>query len=168
MRLLGAVLAGGQSRRFGSDKAVALWSGRTLLDHAIELLTAQASDVVVCGRAWPGGIALHDYPSPGLGPLGGLGAALRYAEANGYDALITTGCDLLDVPRDFAARLSPGPAAALGQPLLGVWPAGLSTLLDAHVAQGHRSMMSWIAATKAQIVDLGPVRNVNTPADLLD
>ncbi|MBE7608271.1 NTP transferase domain-containing protein, partial [Salmonella enterica subsp. enterica serovar 4:-:1,2] len=33
MRALGAILAGGQSRRFGTDKALAEWNGAPLLAH---------------------------------------------------------------------------------------------------------------------------------------
>ena len=37
-RLLGVVLAGGQARRFGGDKAVATLAGIALLDHAAQAL----------------------------------------------------------------------------------------------------------------------------------
>ena len=50
MRVLGVVLAGGQSRRFGSDKALAEIAGRTLLDRAVATLARQVDTVVVAGR----------------------------------------------------------------------------------------------------------------------
>ena len=55
MRVLGAILAGGQSRRFGSDKASASLDGKSLLDHVADALgTAPsiASDLPIIGL-WP-------------------------------------------------------------------------------------------------------------------
>ena len=37
---LGAVLVGGASSRFGSDKASAHYQGRTMLDNALDVLSA--------------------------------------------------------------------------------------------------------------------------------
>ena len=54
--LLGAVLAGGRSERFGSDKALARLGGRTLLEQAVEALGAQCDAVIVVGR--------EDAPAP--------------------------------------------------------------------------------------------------------
>ena len=48
--ILGAILAGGQARRFGSDKAQALWRGRRLIDHVADALGSQTTALVVCGR----------------------------------------------------------------------------------------------------------------------
>src|SRR3546814_7027451 len=62
MRLLGAVLAGGRSSRFGSDKALAMLDGRTLLDHAAAALGAHVETVVICGRHVPGMTGLADRP----------------------------------------------------------------------------------------------------------
>ncbi|MEY4238751.1 MAG: hypothetical protein RL339_1352, partial [Pseudomonadota bacterium] len=46
---LGCVLAGGQSSRFGSDKALAELHGRTLLARAVDTLSGWCEHVVVVG-----------------------------------------------------------------------------------------------------------------------
>ena len=60
MSRLGAVIAGGRSSRFGSDKAMALWQGRPLIDHAIDRLVMNAqlmgADAVVMMRFDSGSI----------------------------------------------------------------------------------------------------------------
>ena len=139
-----------------------------MISHVIDRLRPQVDALVVVGRDLPGEGSLADAPGPGLGPLGGLNAALSYAQAHGFAAVLTSGCDLPDLPRDLVERLGPGPAVALGQPLLGVWPAGLRDALDAHFAAGGRSLYGWVAAAGARQVDLGPVRNINTVNDLAD
>jgi molybdenum cofactor guanylyltransferase len=146
MRLLGALLAGGKSSRFGSDKALALHRGQPLIAHVADALLGQCDALVLCGRAWGGLPALTDEPAPGLGPMGGLCAALNHAESAGFDAVLASPCDLLEIPGDLAARLRPGPAVAEGQWLLGLWPAGL--------------------ASGAAVRPIPGLRNVNRPADL--
>jgi molybdopterin-guanine dinucleotide biosynthesis protein A len=48
--VVGFVVAGGESRRMGRDKAVLPWGGQTLLEHAIERLHRVTDDVrVLCG-----------------------------------------------------------------------------------------------------------------------
>ena len=125
--LLGAVLAGGASRRFGSDKALAALAGKTLLDRAIESLAAHVDLIAVCGRPHPTVLSLPDLPSPALGQLGGLNAALHYAQENGFQAVLTTGCDVPFYPEPPAALLDGEGAVALEQQhLIGRWPAALA------------------------------------------
>lgn len=165
--VLGAVLAGGVSRRFGSDKAMADWRGTPLIEHVIARLRPQVSDLVVVGRDHPGAASIPDRPAPGLGPLGGLCAALHHALAGSYDAVLTSGCDLPDLPLDLREALGPAPAFVLSQPLLALWPASLAGVLDLHLARcPDRSLRGWAALTGARGVDLGPIRNVNRPEDL--
>ncbi|MCA1196424.1 NTP transferase domain-containing protein [Sphingomonas sp. R647] len=83
MRLLGALIAGGASRRFGSDKALATIGGVSLIDHPRGVLEAQVDDLVLCGRPSNRMRWISDRPAPGLGPLGGLNAALADARARG-------------------------------------------------------------------------------------
>ncbi len=123
--------------------------------------------LVVVGREYPGEVSIPDRPAARLGPLGGLAAALAHAAANGFDSVLTSGCDLPDLPLDLGRRLGEAPAVAAGQPLLGLWPAGLAETLDAHLAAGgDRSLRGWAAACGAREIDLGSFRNINFISDL--
>ena len=164
MKLLGAVLAGGRSTRFGSDKALALLDGKPLIEHAIDALAAQVDAVIVCGREY--GDWVPDRPEPGLGPLAGINAALHAAAARGYDAVLTCPCDLPALPGDLAERLA-GAAYVADVPVIGRWPALLAEALDAHLAAGgDRSVRRWAPAVGAVPVEFGPLPNLNTLAAL--
>jgi len=168
MSIIGAIFAGGAARRFGSDKAAALIKGLPMIDHVAARLAGQCDALIVVGREWPGLISVPDAPRPGLGPLGALAGALAYARAGGFAEVLTSGCDLPDLPTDLAHRLAPGPAVAEGQPLLGLWPAELAPALIAWLEEdGDQAMRSWIAHVGAHRVVL-PTKptNINTPADL--
>ena len=168
MTRLGAIFAGGQARRFGSDKAAALLDGRPLLDHVAARLAAQVDALVVVGRDWPGMERVDDRPEAGLGPLGALSGALTHAARTGFTDVLTSGCDLPDIPGDLAQMLAPGPAVVKDLPLLGLWPATLAGDLLRHLAEtDDRSMRGWIAQSGARAVTLPQaLSNINTPQDL--
>ena len=171
MRLLGAVLAGGRSSRFGSDKAQAVMpDGRTLLEHALAAIAPHVEAVIVCGRAIEGMASLPDRPAPDMGPLGGLNAALHFAKDQGYDAVLTTGCDMPVYPASLAQALAGQDAAVLkGQQLAGYWPACLADELDAHLAEeNNRSIYGWLDRIGARIVERPDILlpNINRPEDL--
>ncbi len=167
MRLLGAIIAGGSSRRFGSDKAAALLDGKALVEHVRDALALQVDTVVICGRIWSGMVSVADQPAPDMGPLGGLCGALKYSAEHGFDAVLTAGCDVLPVP-DLRALVGPSPAIVEGQRLFGYWPAALQTALDRHLAeQSDYSIRSWVTASGARSVICSlPLHNLNTRADL--
>jgi molybdopterin-guanine dinucleotide biosynthesis protein A len=165
MRLLGAILAGGEARRFGSDKALAEWRGQALIEHVAAGLAPQVEAVIVCGREHPGLVGVPDRPEAGLGPLGGIAAALHHAAEQGYDAVLTLPCDGPLVPGDLAARLAGG-AYLAGSPVVGLWPARMADGLDAHLAAGgDRSVRRWARSAGVRAVE-GELVNVNRPEDL--
>ncbi len=167
-RILGAILAGGGSTRFGSDKARAEVEGQPLFDHARNALAPQVDTLICCGRDWPDLLALSDHPEPGLGPLGGLCAALRFAAANGFAEVLTVPVDVLPVPANLAKVLGEGPAVLAGQFLIGRWPAALAGQLEAHLLGGKRAVRSWLDVIEARLIDdsaLGLV-NINRAADI--
>jgi molybdenum cofactor guanylyltransferase len=164
--ILGVVLAGGQSRRFGSDKALAEIDGRSLLSRAVDALSGWCEHVVVVGRETAPAATLPDWPAPGLGPLGGLAAALRHARDEGYREVLSCGVDSVFLPEDLPGLLAPAPACLADQPVVGLWPAGALAHAEAILSgDGRRSMYAFAEAVGARMVE-APSRNVNTPADL--
>ncbi len=79
--ILGVVLAGGQSTRFGSDKALARLDGTPLLSHAVDQLSGWCEQVVIVGREEGPAPCIPDWPHTDMGPLGGIAAALHHAFA---------------------------------------------------------------------------------------
>lgn len=169
MRSLGAILAGGRGRRFGSDKAAALLGGKPLIEHVADALRGQVETLVVVGRSWPGLAMLDDRPEGALGPLAGLNAALHRARDMELDGVLSVGCDTLPIPQDAATLLiGPEPAFFDGYFLFGWWPTRLASLLEHHLAEGNdRSMRGWIAQCSARAVPApAALHNLNTQADL--
>lgn len=169
MRVLGAILAGGQSRRFGSDKAMALIDGRTLFERVVDILAPQTEDLAVCGRNWPGIPALVDRPGPNLGPLGGLNAALHYASDRGFDAVLCVPVDVHPLPPNLREILE-GPHARVlrAQHAIGFWPVRYRLALDERLAQGCYAVRSWISISGATSIsdDAFELRNINRRDDL--
>ena len=165
MRRLGAIIAGGQSLRFGADKAQAMLGRRALIDHVAGHLEAQCETVIICGRAWGSRVSVTDRPAPGLGPLGGLCAALHYGATQGFDMVVTAGCDTLPVPEMPVGRREA--VVAADHYLFGVWPVALARQLDTHLATTQdRSMRHWIAVSGARQVEVAAtLHNLNTQAD---
>lgn len=166
--ILGAVLAGGRSSRFGSDKALAELDGHTLLAHAVDALSGWCDHVVVVGRETAPAPTIPDWPHAGMGPLGGLAAALRLAADGGYHAVLSCGVDSLDLPEDLPRVLGLGPACLEAQPIVGIWTVATAPVIEAilHAEQPH-SVRRFAEAVGARLVavERAPA-NVNTPADL--
>lgn len=109
-RVLGVILAGGTSRRFGADKTAALLGGRSLLSHVVErarpqvdMLLLNANDAAI-GRDIAQVERLRD-AAPGEGPVAGILAALSEAEKRGYPSVASFACDTPFFPGDTVARL---------------------------------------------------------------
>ena len=167
--ILGAVLAGGQSSRFGSDKAMALLEGHPLIDHVIRALSPHVDGMIVCGRVYPGLTGVPDRPRPDLGPLGGINAALRHAADNGYAKVLTAPCDTPRIGQDLLASLlaAPAPAYLASLPVLGCWPSALAGQLDDHLDQAtDLSIRRWSRVIGATVLDHAAPVNINLPEDL--
>lgn len=167
-KTLGAILAGGQARRFGSDKAQALYQGARLIDQVAAALLAQTAALVVCGREEPGFRCIPDWPEADLGPLGGLAAALRHAGKKGFTHVLSAEVDAPDLPHTLATALAgEGAAIVESQPVVGLWPAEIARALEAFIAGGGRSLYRFADHIGARRVALpAPLMNVNRPSDL--
>ena len=166
--ILGAVLAGGRSSRFGGDKALARLHGETLLERAYRELSAQCDKVVVVGRDDAPGLSIADWPKAGLGPLGGIAAALRHARNEGFDSVLTCGVDSAGLPDDLPATLGAPPAYVASQPVIGHWPSSAASDVETILrGDGRHSMLQFAKTLGARAVHLADKPdNINTQADL--
>lgn len=169
MKILGAVLAGGQSRRFGQDKAAIAIEGICMLDRVIGILSEQVDRVVVCGRDWGEYQRVEDRPVAGMGPLGGLNGALAFARAHGFDAVLTVPVDVLPLPENLVQLLQGSGAAVFAeQHLIGLWPVDCGEMLDAYLASSNGgAFRGWLDHMKVRRVsEPYQLHNVNAPDDL--
>lgn len=182
-RFLGAVLAGGMSTRFGSDKAMAVLDGERLLDRAVGVLGATCADVVVVsshsGHDGAGWTRVPDR-RPGLGPLAGIEAALDHASGAGMAGVVVLACDLPGVQAEDVRRLldALGDADAVAparvgppgfEPLCAVYRTRCGSTASRLLDEGARGAHRLLSAVKGRIVSgtTAPPVNVNT-RDTLD
>ena len=185
--VVGLVLAGGRSVRFGGEKAVAKLDGRTLLEWAAQRLRSVATDVAANVRAGTEAEAvakslalptLYDEAGDALGPLAGVKAGLIWAEEQGARLLAVSPCDAPLLPDDLYVRLleQADDGAAMAetrdgrQPLCALWPVtALPAIREALAGGAHPptwQMLERIGARKVRFERPEEFANINTRDDL--
>ena len=185
MTLAAVLLAGGESRRMGRDKATLVRDGIPLWQRQINLLRRLSpAALFVSARespAWlPADARFIADPPPARGPLGGLAAALSAMSATHLLALA------IDMPAMNAAHLatlwheaSPGCGVLpwLGdraQPLPAIYPAEASPIAAGMLAGADVSLHAFTRALlaagrmKKQMIgsrDSDLYANCNSPSD---
>ncbi|MPY92027.1 MAG: NTP transferase domain-containing protein [Acidimicrobiia bacterium] len=182
-RFAGAVLAGGRSRRMGTDKALVLVrDGRPLALVAAEALRAAGGEPVVAVGGDPAlaahGLAVLPDRHPDEGPLGGLVTALS---GLGAPVVVVLTCDLPAVTATEVEALvcalaeAPSAEAAVatvaGRPqfLSAAYRASALGVLQAAFARGERSVRRAMPALRiVEVPGLEPAHlaDVDTPAEL--
>lgn len=173
MRPLGLILAGGQSRRMGTDKALLALSGETLLARAIRRLGPQVQGLAISANA----AITADFPVLGdeildQGPLGGVLAGLAYAAREGFSHVVTAAVDTPFFPDDLAARLAAAGERVVvrGHPVFALWPVALEPELRWELGHGERKLFHVMARLNFSELALPDAAffNVNTRADLAE
>ncbi|MCF6227930.1 MAG: molybdenum cofactor guanylyltransferase [Planctomycetes bacterium] len=97
MELTGLILAGGLATRMDGEKPLRVLSGKTLLQHAIDLMRPLVSEVIVCSGAREFGLpseikqVADDLQLAGKGPLAGILAGVKAAS---FENALLLPCDL--------------------------------------------------------------------------
>ena len=192
--VLGVILAGGAGRRMGGvDKALVLLGGRPLAAHVAARLAPQleAGRLMLNSNGESGQFAglglplLPDGMAARPGPLAGLLAAMRAAEASGAGWVLSAPVDTPFLPSGLVARLaaaSRGGAITLAASagglcqVCGLWPVELAGPLAESIDSGQNKVMDFVERHPWARVEfppevhagrmIDPFHNLNTPADL--
>ncbi|MBN8842609.1 MAG: molybdenum cofactor guanylyltransferase [Sphingomonadales bacterium] len=167
-RIAGVVLAGGRSERFGSDKAVALYRGRKLIDWSIAALEPHCEALLVAGHDHADHPRTSDRPTAGLGPLGGLAGAMQTARAAGFTHILSLPCDTPEVPGALLSQLCRSDGAIVaGCPVIGLWPTDDGERLEQWLAAGRsKSVRAWAEDRRYAAIDAAPILNINHVGDM--
>ena len=184
------LLAGGQSRRMGRDKALLpLPDGRRLWERQLGVLRAlEPAELFISGPArggFPADVPLLADETPGLGPLAGIAAALKAMRSPRAVVLavdlpaMATGFlrGLLDGHEREPARpgVIPQTAGGFFEPLAAIYPRAAAGLAEERLRGDDRSLQAFARALIAgklavahpvQTSDAGLFVNWNQPQDL--
>ncbi|MEC4984035.1 MAG: molybdenum cofactor guanylyltransferase [Oscillatoria sp. PMC 1068.18] len=189
--LTAIVLAGGQSSRMGTDKALLTIDNVTLLSRICQLAQV-CTDRVLVVTPWvekyqqivPAGCRLiQEVSLPGEteshGALVGFAQGLAAVET---DWVLLLACDLPCLPQsellkwvDFLDTVSDNAVAVLPrhpqvwEPLAGFYRRSCLPQINEFVKEGGRSFQKWLAANFVEelpVTDAKMLLNCNTPADL--
>jgi molybdopterin-guanine dinucleotide biosynthesis protein A len=190
--VLGAVIAGGLSSRFGSPKALTTVGGERVVDRVSAALHAALDhDRIVCIANDPEIAAAIGLPSradviTGIGALGGVHAALLWARERGCNGVLAAGCDMPflspallrallahTVGADAVLPASAGPRGV--EPLCAWYGTACSAAIEAAVHAGNTRMIGFHDRVRVFRLPLEEVKqygdpsrmfmNLNTPAD---
>lgn len=188
--VVGVILAGGRSRRMGTDKTRLRVGKQLMLERVIDRLKGQARWLVLSVNE--GSDLAHSSGLPTVtdararfgGPLFGILSGLRWASHN-TDAkwVVSAPADAPFLPGDVVRRLGMGLAAeaeiavarSFGRlhPIIVLWPVSLADALETWLANSSQhAARSWLESRRWSAVDfdsedgIDPFFNVNTPEDL--
>lgn len=183
------ILAGGQSRRMGQDKALVLWQGVPLIQRVYQVARQCCASVYLV-TPWPERyqaqlgepLMLISDELPDQGPLMGLRQGLGWVTTPWVLALA---CDLpnLDptVLQGWMAQLAglapdclayvPRQVTGEWEPLCGFYRREAYGALESYLQAGGRSCLSWLARLTVKEIAIAPqeqemFRNCNWPEDL--
>lgn len=188
-RIGAIILAGGQSRRMGQNKALLRLTpdGPRLIELALAATRTIASEIILSTNtpddyAWLGLPTVAD-AVPGAGPLAGLAAGLA-ALASEWALLV--GCDmpsiapnllrLLAAQRQDAQAVVPLNQDERPEPLCALYHRSCLPVIQDRLTSGNYAMMAWLPLVTAHFIpcadvravdpDLRSFRNLNAPGDL--
>jgi molybdopterin-guanine dinucleotide biosynthesis protein A len=190
--VLGAVLAGGASRRFGAPKALAEVGGVRVVDRvtaALGHVVPQSCIVAIANDAELAhaiGLPYRGDVLDGVGALAGIHAALIWARERGCRGVLAVACDLPFLDARLLALLLERSAAADAvlpestgprgvEPLCAYYGTGCIDAIEAAAARGDARLVGFLGDVRLARIPIHVVRsfgdperlfrNMNTPAD---
>jgi len=188
--ILGVILAGGKSRRFGEDKSKIKLGNKTLLEHVIDKVKKEFSELLIISnnqnyRFTSKRIFLvQDFIKGQLGPLIGVLSAMKWVELNkkNYKWIATFPCDtpFFDIKiieclkiKSFETKkkLVFLKSAEKRHNIFGLWSLDLKEILENDIHNNIRKVEIWADKIGSDIINIEKGKfdsflNINTKDDL--
>lgn len=177
-----AILAGGQSRRMGQDKALLEFQGKRLVDHAIDRFHGHAGALIL-SAAHDFGTGLQYVPDDQAmpnGPVGAIFSLCRYFSENDptIAGFVTVPVDAPFAPLDLVDRLTMNMSCSVAadgervHPTFAYWRCDMVNTVQQSLDSCSKSpSLRWLASQcDAKTVEWSNAKaftNINAPGDLI-
>lgn len=188
-KILGVVLAGGKSLRFGEDKSQVKLNNKSLIDHILsEILTEFKELLIVSNNSIKFNksekISIISDFNNNLGPLGGVLTAMKWIKDNNkdYQWISTFPTDTPffknQILKDFHDKINLKNGKLFfiksnntRHNIFGLWSIDLADKLEKDLENGDRKVEDWANKVGVNIIDMqfeknDPFFNINTKEDL--
>ena len=184
--ILGVVLAGGKSKRFGEDKSKIKLEGKTLIEHTLDKIKFKFNRIIIISNSKISNdyLVIKDCIDGHQGPLVGVLTAMKWIKENNhlYNWIITFPCDtpffkvsLID--KFFEASKSNDSLLYFAKSqkkrhnIFGLWSLELIENLEVDLVNGERKVELWTDKMGVKMIDIdfntkNPFFNINTKEDL--
>jgi molybdopterin-guanine dinucleotide biosynthesis protein A len=184
-KILGVVLAGGKSLRFGEDKSQVKLNNKSLIDHILsEILTEFKELLIVSNNSIEfnksENISIISDFKNNLGPLGGVLTAMKWIKDNNkdYQWISTFPTDTpffkKQILKDFHDKINLKNGKLFfiksnntRHNIFGLWSIDLADKLEKDLENGDRKVEDWANKVGVNIIDMqfeknDPFFNINT------
>ena len=188
-KILGVVLAGGKSQRFGEDKSQVKLHGKILIDYILSEIIDQFEEILIVTNneikfKFSKKISITKDLIEGVGPLGGILTAMKWIKKNNknYKWISTFPSDTpfftknelqifykkIDIQK---SKLFFIKNKQTRHNIFGLWSLDLMEKLDNDLRKGERKVEVWADTTGVEIINIefkkkDPFFNINTKEDL--
>jgi molybdopterin-guanine dinucleotide biosynthesis protein A len=178
---LGVILAGGANTRYGAHKALVEVGGRRIIDRVRDALAHTTDRIVLVANDQDAyrdvGLAMRADARPGLGSLGGILTAVRWAEDEERRAALVVACDMPFVSGPLLRLLAerageaevvvPESGGRRGvEPLCACYATSCAAAIEAALARDDRRVIAFYEDVRVLRLDANEVRRFGDPAML--
>jgi len=187
--ILGTVLAGGKSQRFGEDKSQVMLEGKLLIDYILSEISSEFREILVVSnnkidfKNSEKISRIEDFKK-GLGPLGGVLSAMKWVKENNknYEWVSTFPADTPFFKKEILqkfykeieiekSKLFFIKSNMTRHNIFGLWSIDLLDKLEEDLNKGDRKVELWANSVGVKVIDMDfknidPFFNINTKQDL--
>ena len=188
--ILGVVLAGGKSQRFGEDKCQVKLGDKLLIDYILSEIVDEFKEVLLISNNkikynHSNKISLVEDTKKGLGPLGGILTAMKWIRQNNksYKWISTFPSDtpffkkqilnnFIEEIKSYEGKLFFINSNNTIHNIFGLWSIDLLERLEKDLENGERKVEMWankigVKSINMKFENKDPFFNINTKEDLI-